>query len=602
MSDERSQRSDRQPGAARIACLLPARNCENDLPGYFESVSRFADVVVALDDGSTDATREFLAEHPLVQVLLTNPRRNDYRGWDDSENRTRLLEAVDEVGADWIFFLDADERLDPEDAAALKDLVSTEARRGCAYQFRIYRMIGDGDRYEFGNLWVARLFAPEPGQTLPIDRLHLVPVPTSIPRERWIRTTIRIQHYGTANEVRREVRYGKYLQADPDHKFQGDYSAILLPPQRIRNWERRTPALPLLAQGKSGGNRLPELGQPIMSAVVICQNDEATIEHTLSSVTNQKVEGGLEVIVVCSGSDQTAEIVRTRFPQVRLVELDRPALPGEARNIGLKLATGVYVSFPGSHVELVPGCLAARVRAHQLGYPVVNPSFLNGTKTWSGWASYFLDHCHETPNVPSGECHSAPWGGSSYLRQALVAAGGFPTGVRTAEDSELNKSLFRLGYAAYRESGALVIHHARCRRPISLLIHHYQRGRGEGRILLSEHFPPGRLLSRRFVRRFVFRYVPARVWWTTKKVWEFDRGLLKTYLLSFPMVVGATITYWAGLWSELLRPARGKWPILFSRMPGLSRLQIRNLEARLIDSSPHVASESAREPIPTARR
>ena len=63
-----------------LVCLLPVRSGEADLPGWFASVARCADAVVALDDGSTDRTRELLAAHPLVAALLTNPPRPDYRG------------------------------------------------------------------------------------------------------------------------------------------------------------------------------------------------------------------------------------------------------------------------------------------------------------------------------------------------------------------------------------------------------------------------------------------------------------------------------------------------------------------------------------------
>jgi hypothetical protein len=35
------------------------------------------------------------------------------------------------------------------------------------------------------HLWVYRLFAYEPGQSFPDQRLHFVPVPTSIPRVAW---------------------------------------------------------------------------------------------------------------------------------------------------------------------------------------------------------------------------------------------------------------------------------------------------------------------------------------------------------------------------------------------------------------------------------
>ena len=42
--------------AGPVVCLLPARNAAADLPGWFDSRRRFADAVVALDDGSTDDT------------------------------------------------------------------------------------------------------------------------------------------------------------------------------------------------------------------------------------------------------------------------------------------------------------------------------------------------------------------------------------------------------------------------------------------------------------------------------------------------------------------------------------------------------------------
>ncbi|MGI9020467.1 MAG: glycosyltransferase, partial [Solirubrobacterales bacterium] len=58
-----------------ITVLVPARNAERDLPGFLESAGRVADRVIALDDGSTDATAELLGASPLVETLLRNPRR-----------------------------------------------------------------------------------------------------------------------------------------------------------------------------------------------------------------------------------------------------------------------------------------------------------------------------------------------------------------------------------------------------------------------------------------------------------------------------------------------------------------------------------------------
>ena len=87
-----------------------------------------ADLVIALDDGSTDATAEILEASPLVETVLRNPPRASYAGWDDAANRQRLLDAAVEAGVDWALFLDADERIDADDGAALRRFVDAGAR------------------------------------------------------------------------------------------------------------------------------------------------------------------------------------------------------------------------------------------------------------------------------------------------------------------------------------------------------------------------------------------------------------------------------------------------------------------------------------------
>ena len=123
--------------------LLPARNAAADLPDWFASVEPFADAVIALDDGSTDDTAALLDAHPLVKVLLTNPRRDTYEGWDDSGNRNRLLAAAHDLTPDWILSLDADERIPADDAHALRHFLDTDALPGLAYGLQCFRMWGE---------------------------------------------------------------------------------------------------------------------------------------------------------------------------------------------------------------------------------------------------------------------------------------------------------------------------------------------------------------------------------------------------------------------------------------------------------------------------
>ena len=86
-----------------LVCLLAVRNGAADLAGYLESAARFADAVVALDDGSTDATAELLARGPAgARSVIRNPRRESYAGWDDAANRQALLDACAELGPRWV--------------------------------------------------------------------------------------------------------------------------------------------------------------------------------------------------------------------------------------------------------------------------------------------------------------------------------------------------------------------------------------------------------------------------------------------------------------------------------------------------------------------
>lgn len=545
-----------QPGT-RIAVLTPVRNGERDLPDFLRSAEQYADLVIALDDGSTDFTSMILESAPLVAEVLTNPMRPTYEGWDDAENRARLLRAFAErQDADWALFLDADERLDAADGQALRELLATDAVPGFAYGFQVLRMVENIDSYDAGSgLWVYRLFANGPDLDLPARRLHFVPVPVAIPRHRWIRTTLRIQHVGSLTEQRRVARFAKYEEADPQTEFQSDYHNLLTPPVDIRAWKPRSPGAPFLVDHETRLAAVEEglvrwQNRPVISAIVISQNDEATIAESVGALASQRVEGGHEIIVVTSGTDGTADVVRERFPVVRVVQLPRPALPGEARNAGLWLARGEYVTFPGSHVVVEQGSLQARVDAHEAGWDLVTGTTLNGNSTRPGWASYFLDHSAVLPGRSSGRLRAAP-AHCSYVTSDLDQVGGFPEDMRAGEDTIVNQRLFAGRRLAYREASAAIIHTSPCRTTMHLVRHHFGRGRAWGRILLS------RVESRRWLIRNRSRAVLAAPWRRMRtangnaRAWA--GSIYPEYRSSRALVALGAVAAGVGTWYQLIR-------------------------------------------------
>jgi glycosyltransferase involved in cell wall biosynthesis len=551
---------------SHVVCLLPARNCEGDLPGYFESVSRFADAVVALDDGSTDGTKNILKDNLLVKVLLSNPVRENYVGWDDSENRNRLLAAVGPLRPRWIISLDADERLSPDDAQALVEFLRDGVIPGVAYGFQVYNMIDNLDTYDETSLWVYRLFSYREGQRFPFTKLHFVPVPTDIPRGHWAKTTLRIQHLSSLTEERRAARYEKYREADPDCKFQDTYQHLLNPPKNRQTWAKRSPGQTMVvSQSRHERIRARISGQlcysekldhrrPTLSVIVISQNDIGRIKEVMEALVQQTLEQSFEVILVNSGNDGTAGFVKERYPEVRVIHLPEPALPGKARNAGLQIATGDYVTFPGSHIVLPPNSLQHRVDAQEKGYAMVTGVVLNGTRSWAGWASYFLDHWIALTGRPTTQLESAP-SRASYMMGPLKAIGGFPEDRRVGEDTVVNNRLFALGHKAYFSSNIRDIHKSPCVNPIILVRHHYQRGRGFGRILWEY---PGPQKNRKFRFRkigwLMTKYPLKRVFSMAKGVVRWGKPIWGYFVLSFPLILVGTMSAALGAVTFLLRP------------------------------------------------
>lgn len=93
-----------------------------------------------------------------------------------------------------------------------------------------------------------------------------------------------------------------------------------------------------------------------VTAVVVTWNSAADVEPCLAALfaADGEIPGDLDIIVVDNDSgDRTVEIVRGRFPRVRLVKAHRNLGFGAAANIGIAMATGdaVLLINPDGHLE-----------------------------------------------------------------------------------------------------------------------------------------------------------------------------------------------------------------------------------------------------------
>jgi glycosyltransferase involved in cell wall biosynthesis len=96
-----------------ISVCMIVKNEEHNLPACLESVQPFASEIVIVDTGSTDSTVE-IARSYSAKVHLFN--------WTE-DFASAKNEALSHATSDWIFLLDADERITPDLATETLTLI-----------------------------------------------------------------------------------------------------------------------------------------------------------------------------------------------------------------------------------------------------------------------------------------------------------------------------------------------------------------------------------------------------------------------------------------------------------------------------------------------
>ncbi len=128
----------------RLSVALICRDEAANLPAWLEAVRSFADEVVAVDSGSSDAT---------IQILQEAGARVESRAWSGYADQRNFAASL--CRGEWVLFLDADERPDPELAAALNALKSGPPPRERAFELS-YKVFFFGRFLRFGGFFPER--------------------------------------------------------------------------------------------------------------------------------------------------------------------------------------------------------------------------------------------------------------------------------------------------------------------------------------------------------------------------------------------------------------------------------------------------------------
>jgi glycosyltransferase involved in cell wall biosynthesis len=120
----------------KLVASMPARNeLTRYLPEVVESLERFVDEIVVLDDGSVDGTYEWCQERESVTV-----KRAAESSWSQHEGafRRELQDVTLEQNPSHVLAIDADELI--PDGPALRQIVARSTKRGQVFTLRMVEL------------------------------------------------------------------------------------------------------------------------------------------------------------------------------------------------------------------------------------------------------------------------------------------------------------------------------------------------------------------------------------------------------------------------------------------------------------------------------
>ena len=210
---------------------------------------------------------------------------------------------------------------------------------------------------------------------------------------------------------------------------------------------------------------------PRPTVVIPTYNRRARLERVLQALSVQDFAEDFETVVVSDGSDDgTAEYLRSeRVPLPVVACLQANAGPASARNAGVREATGDLIVFLDDDVVPTPALVREHVETHaRLGERVVviGPMLDPPDHTMSIYVRYEQAMLAKQYDAMirgdwAATARQFYTGNASLRREHVVAAGGFNTALRRAEDVELALRLDAMGLSFVFAPAAVGLHYAK---------------------------------------------------------------------------------------------------------------------------------------------
>lgn len=205
---------------------------------------------------------------------------------------------------------------------------------------------------------------------------------------------------------------------------------------------------------------LPMAEEMQISVVIASYNSSKTIKKTLQSLEKQTLPKRFEVIVVDSSSDDTTEVIKKHFPNVRVFHFLERKLPGDARNIGISKAKGNIIAMLDADCETANDWLEKILEAHKSPWPAIGGAIANGTRGGCvSWAAYFCEFSQWMPGTTRQWMNDVAAANMSYKRFLFDKYGTFIEGTYCS-DTEFHWRIKKDNIRIRFDPSLLVAHHS----------------------------------------------------------------------------------------------------------------------------------------------
>ena len=195
-----------------------------------------------------------------------------------------------------------------------------------------------------------------------------------------------------------------------------------------------------------------------LSVIIASYNAKDTIVACLQSLYAQTTHHSFEIILIDSSMDGTGDLVETLFPRVNLHRFKERKFCGDARNIGISVASGDIVAFIDADCRAAPGWVDNIIKAHDSPHLAIGGTISNGNpESKVGWAAYFTEFSKWMPGIPGKMMSDIAGANISYKIEAFKKYGRFIQGTYCS-DTEFNWRIGRHGYQLQFEPSIMVYH------------------------------------------------------------------------------------------------------------------------------------------------